>query len=92
MDAQEILIAAGVIDSADIRPDETANVIHGDQRLCFGPSRMDGNGQVTAPNGWDATEYLLDGEDEDGPYWRETGYTWAETDEEMVALASKYAG
>jgi hypothetical protein len=91
MDIQEILIEAGAIDNADIRPDDTANVIAGDRRLSFGPSRTDGNGQATAPNGWDATEYTRDGEDEDGPDWRETGYVWAETDAEMVALAAKYA-
>jgi len=91
MDTQDILIAASAIGNADIRPDGTANVIAGARRLCFGPSRTDGNGQVTAPNGWDATEYTRDGEDEDGPLWREAGYVWAETDAEMIALAAKYA-
>jgi hypothetical protein len=91
MDTQEILIAAGAIDGADIRPDDTASVIAGARRLCFGPSRTDGNGQPTAPGGWDATEYARDGEDEDGPIWREAGYVWAETDAEMVALAARYA-
>ena len=137
MDIQEILIAAGSIDNADIRPDGTASVVAGDRRLSLGPCRggievgsavsYDGElpdgvartGDVTAVGedasgdqvvtvnfgslcqdilaseltvtGWDATEYTLDGADEDGPLWRETGYTWAQTDAEMVSLAAKYA-
>lgn len=91
MDAQQILIEAGAIDNADIRPDETANVISGDARLCFGPSVMDGDGKrLSPPQGWDATEYERRSDD-DGEYWAETGYTYAETDAEMTALAAKYA-
>jgi hypothetical protein len=82
-----ILIAAGAIDNADIRPDETANVITGDRRLCFGPCDRDGNGRVIdPPEDWDATEYVRD---EDG--WRETSYTYAKTDDEMVEFAETYA-
>jgi hypothetical protein len=91
MDIQEILIEAGVIGVADIRPDDTANIIVGGRRLCFGPSRTDGSGRATAPNGWDATEYTRDGEDEDGAIWLPADYVWAETDAEMITLAAGYA-
>lgn len=91
MDIQEILIAAGAIDNAEIKPDDTADVISGDRRLCFGPCKRDGSGQpLSPPQGWDATEYDL-AADEDGGWWKERGYTYAETDAEMTALAAKYA-
>ena len=87
MDIQEILIAAAAIGNADIRPDDTAHVIAGDRKLSFGPCLMDDAGRrLEEPAGWDATEYARDGQD-----WREAGYTWAETDAEMIALAAKYA-
>ena len=91
MDIQEILIAAGATGNADICPDDTAEVVSGGSRLVFGECTQDGNGQpLDEPEGWDATEYERR-EDEAGAYWALTGYTYAGTDAEMVALAAKYA-
>lgn len=91
MDTREILIEAGAIGNADIRPDETASVLAGDRRLSFGPCEQDGDGRrLEEAAGWDAIEYERE-QGECGPRWRETGYTYAETDAEMVALAAKYA-
>lgn len=85
MDIQEILIAAGAIAGADIRPYETARVAKDGRRLVFGPATTE-TGE--AAEGWDATEYIPRDNPDDGEY---ESYTYAETDGEMVALAAKYA-
>lgn len=90
MDIQDILIAAGSIGNADIRPDDTAWVVSGDIKLCFGPAHTESGDPA---EGWDATEYWFgqDRGDDCAPYWHEGNYTYAQTDGEMITLAAKYA-
>lgn len=92
MDARVIIAEAGAGGNATVMPDGTANIIDGDTRLCFGLSANDDMGNYTGDfTGWDATEYVRDGEDAAGPIWKEARSTWCETDGEMIALAATYA-
>lgn len=50
--------------------------------LAYGPSVMDGDGNVTEPNGFDWTRYDADGETE--------AQDWAQTEGEMAAVVAAF--
>lgn len=91
MNTQDICIAAGVIEEAVIRPDDSATVTRGGRRVVFGPCTRDESDRVIEPAGWEATEYERYQDDGGGAQWLPAGYTYAPADAEMIAIAARYA-